>query len=177
VRVFAGGPCALPLAFRELNLLTVDPKVNTWMRGVTMRELQRRAAQARRAAGLQKDVNILIADGAQMRRLNRRFRGKNHSTDVLSFPPAARLASDCAGDLAISATHAKRQAHYYGHPLAAELQILMLHGMLHLAGYDHERDHGQMARREERLRRKLSLPVALIRRTGEALDPKPGERR
>jgi len=97
-----------------------------------------------------------------MRRLNRRFRGENTATDVLSFPSADGAGS--AGDVAISAEIAARNARHLGHSAADELKILVLHGMLHLAGYDHETDKGEMARKEAHLRRALGLPTALTER-------------
>ncbi|MGA8531734.1 MAG: rRNA maturation RNase YbeY, partial [Acidobacteriaceae bacterium] len=85
---------------------------------------------------------------------------------VLSFPsPEVPGTTEVAGDLAISVETAARQAEDLGHPLAVELQILILHGLLHLAGYDHERDSGQMARREATLRRRLGLSQGLIERS------------
>ena len=112
-------------------------------------------------------VDILITSDARMRALNRDFRGKDRTTDVLSFP-----AADCgdfalAGDIAISAGLARENARRFGHSLADELKILILHGMLHLAGHDHESDRGQMARVEARLRREFHLPAALIARNGQ----------
>jgi probable rRNA maturation factor len=88
------------------------------------------------------------------------------ATDVLSFPADASMpgAEKFAGDLAISVPTARRQGAAYGHSLAIELKVLMLHGLLHLAGYDHETDSGQMARRERVLRAKLGLPQGLIER-------------
>lgn len=101
-----------------------------------------------------------------LRGLNRRFRGVDAPTDVLSFPAAPELAARArlAGDLAISRAAAARQARQFGHSLEIELRILILHGLLHLAGHDHERDQGQMRRWEDRLRRRLGLPTALIAR-------------
>ena len=104
---------------------------------------------------------MLITSSAELRRLNRRFRGKNEATDVLSFPSA----DGTLGDLAISAEIAARNAHRLGHSATDEIKILILHGLLHLAGYDHETDDGVMARKEARLRRVLGLPVGLIERT------------
>ena len=92
------------------------------------------------------------------RDLNRRFRRKNKPTDVLSFPRPS------GGDIAISADIARENAARYGHSVAAELKILVLHGLLHLAGYDHESDNGRMARAEARLRSQLKLPASLIDR-------------
>ena len=120
------------------------------------------ARQAQRAAGVRGEVCILLATDAEIQRLNRKFRGQDRATDVLSFP-AAR-----GGDIAISTAKAQAQARRHGHTAAEEIKILMLHGMLHLAGYDHERDNGRMARREERLRRQLRLPAGLISRGDNA---------
>jgi probable rRNA maturation factor len=118
-------------------------------------------------------VSVLLTTDTFIRRLNRQFRGKNKATDVLSFP-AAKLsqvsnarpgAPSVAGDLAISIPTARRQAEDRDHSLAIEIKVLMLHGLLHLAGYDHETDAGQMARREGKLRAILRLPHGLIERT------------
>jgi probable rRNA maturation factor len=101
-----------------------------------------------------------------MRSLNLRFRRKNAATDVLSFAPW--MSSDrFAGDIAISGEMAARNARALEHSVFDEVRILVLHGMLHLAGYDHERDDGQMAARESELRRQLGLPESLIQRTIE----------
>ncbi len=128
----------------------------------------RRAARAAQAAvELEGEVTVLLTDDAGIRRLNRRFRGKNKATDVLSFPaakPSAGPSFGVAGDLAISVETAARQAEAEGHRLSTELRVLMLHGMLHLAGMDHETDKGEMAAREAELRRKLRLPLGLIER-------------
>jgi probable rRNA maturation factor len=132
--------------------------------GLTTLALTRFLARARRAAGLCAPVNVLVTSNAEMKSLNRRFRGKDKPTDVLSFPPAPDANKDLAGDIAISAEIATQNARSLGHAPAVEVKILTLHGILHLRGYDHERDHGQMARREQQLRRELRLPVGLIER-------------
>ena len=98
-----------------------------------------------------------------MRRLNAQFRGKDYATDVLSFPSPI-FVEGYGGDIAVSADIAARNARALGHSVAEEVKILVLHGVLHLAGYDHESDDGQMAEKELRLRRKLGLPAALIER-------------
>ena len=118
-------------------------------------ELTRRVARGR-------TITCLIANDAEVRRLNRFFRGKDQATDVLSFPPAK--ADGLAGDIAVSIDRARIQAAEQGHSLADELRILMLHGALHLAGMDHESDSGEMARAESRWRKKLGLPNGLIER-------------
>jgi probable rRNA maturation factor len=127
-------------------------------RGVKQADLGRFAARAQKLAGIPGAVDVLIADNRRLRALNRRFRGKNVPTDVLSFPHAE------GGDIAISAEIALENAGRYRHSPAAELKILILHGMLHLAGHDHEHDDGQMARIETRLRAQLNLPSSLISR-------------
>jgi probable rRNA maturation factor len=126
------------------------------------------------AVRLRGQVTVLLTGDAAMRDLNRRFRGKNTATDVLSFP-AANLVQNQGknrgkiqeiGDVAISVETAQRQSAEQGHSLAIEIKVLMLHGLLHLAGYDHENDGGEMQRREQRLRAELGLPQGLIERAG-----------
>jgi len=119
--------------------------------------------RAREAVGLRGDVEVLLADDATLRSLNKTFRHKNKATDVLSFP-AAENPYGHAGDLAISLDTAARQAAAFGHTLRDEVRILLLHGLLHLSGLDHETDDGEMAAREAELRRELRLPVTLIER-------------
>lgn len=131
--------------------------------GLSARVLAGFASKARRAVGLRGGVTVLITDNSTMRRLNSCFRGKDRATDVLSFPAAAP-ARGFAGDIAISVDIAQRNAQLLRHSLAAEIQILMLHGILHLAGYDHENDKGEMAGKEVLLRRRLALPTSLIER-------------
>jgi probable rRNA maturation factor len=112
--------------------------------------------------------DCLITNDAELRRLNREFRGQDAATDVLSFPagplPDGRGSEIMLGDLAISLPRARAQAAALGHNLELELQILMLHGVLHLAGMDHETDSGRMARAEKRWRIRLGLPAGLIER-------------
>jgi probable rRNA maturation factor len=139
--------------------------------GATEAVLSRFVTKAARAAGLRGTVNILITTNRELQALNRRFRGKNYPTDVLSFPPFSDLPVDFAGDIAISAEIAARNAKQLGHPCADEIKVLILHGLLHLAGFDHERDNGTMARVETRLRRELKLPTALIERSDNGLPP------
>ena len=122
--------------------------------------------QAKGAVGLRGAVNILVTNSREMKELNQRFRGKNTPTDVLSFPAMPGLTPGFAGDVAISAEIAARNARRLGHTVADEIRILALHGVLHLAGYDHECDTGEMERKEQQLRESLGLPVGLIERTG-----------
>jgi probable rRNA maturation factor len=130
--------------------------------GITEEALSRYALRARRAVGLEGSVEVLLTGNDEMRELNRRFRRKNKPTDVLSFPAAD--PNGTAGDIAISVDIAADNAERLGHSLAVEIKILMLHGMLHLAGYDHEHDNGEMARKEHKLRAELKLPDGLIAR-------------
>ena len=131
------------------------------------RTLSRFLAAAQQAVRLRGQVTVLLTTDAAIRRLNRQFRGKNKATDVLSFPASGVGAEGVAGDLAISVTTALGQAAEQGHSLATEIKVLVLHGLLHLAGYDHEVDDGKMARRERVLRAKLRLPQGLIERAAE----------
>ena len=106
-------------------------------------------------------VSIAVVRDASVRELNRRYRHKNVATDVLSFP--AQEPGEL-GDVVIALGVATRQAADAGHSLATEFRVLALHGLLHLLGYDHERDDGQMRRLEQRLRRAGGLREGLIER-------------
>jgi probable rRNA maturation factor len=112
----------------------------------------------RRARGA---LAIAIVSDARVRALNRRYRRKDRATDVLSFPADA---PGVLGDVVIASGVAARQARRAGHSLGTELRVLALHGLLHLLGYDHERDDGQMARLERRLRHRGGLREGLIER-------------
>jgi len=156
----------------------------------------RRVATERFARKLQAEAtkgrpfDCLIAGDAELRRLNREFRGKDYATDVLSFPgtskkkaggpangvgaparptkksPPAKTggATIPLGDIAISLARARAQARQFGHSTESEIRILMLHGVLHLLDMDHETDSGRMARAEKRWRARLGLPNGLIER-------------
>jgi probable rRNA maturation factor len=145
-----------PLLVRKLRRRVPRAELRGFLNEVT-----KRVARGR-------EVVCLITDDRELRRLNRRFRGKNRATDVLSFPSAdlARGASRGAlGEIAISIDRAAEQAAERGHSLIDELRILMLHGLLHLNGFDHETDSGEMARAESRWRKRLGLPAGLIERS------------
>jgi probable rRNA maturation factor len=146
---------------REQTLVIVRKRVA----GLSEIALARFVTRAGRAARLRGAVNVLLTSNSELRALNSRFRGKDRPTDVLSFPPLFGVGNAFAGDVAISAEMAAHNARLLGHSPAEEIKILALHGMLHLAGYDHERDHGEMAHTEERLRKALHLPVGLIDRS------------
>ncbi|HYL46666.1 MAG TPA: rRNA maturation RNase YbeY [Candidatus Limnocylindrales bacterium] len=144
---------------------------------VRVAELETFLARARRELRLPAEsLSICLVTDAQMAKWNRAYRGKNRPTDVLSFPAdgarssaifskaansrqkfTTRTAALYLGDIAIAPAVAKRNARKYGRTLPEELRILILHGALHLMGYDHETDTSQMDRREQMLRRKLGL--------------------
>jgi probable rRNA maturation factor len=132
------------------------PGLAAWLGGIAPRSA---------AASGTATVTVVITTDRRIRQLNRTWRGVDTATDVLSFlagddpGPARHL-----GDLVISRETAARQARNEGHSLATELRVLALHGLLHLLGYDHERDSGRMARIERRLRRQGGLPAGLIER-------------
>lgn len=105
--------------------------------------------------------DCLLTGDAELRRLNREFLGKDYATDVLSFPS---VHPQTLGDLAISVPRARAQARRFGHGTEDEVRVLMLHGLLHLLGMDHEADGGRMARAEKRWRARLGLPGGLIER-------------
>lgn len=133
--------------------------------GLSEATLARFVRRAARAVGLQGQANILLTTNSEMQSLNSRFRGRNAATDVLSFPTNRALPRQHAGDIAISIEMAAQNGKQLGHSPAEEVKILALHGLLHLAGYDHERDNGCMARMEQQLRIQLGLPVGLIERS------------
>jgi probable rRNA maturation factor len=114
--------------------------------------------------GTRGQVTIALVTDAVMRRLNRQYRGADKATDVLSFPADASPKTEFLGDLAIARGVAARQARAQGHSTRVEIRVLALHGLLHLLGYDHEVDAGEMARLEERLRRRAGVPSGLIGR-------------
>jgi probable rRNA maturation factor len=126
--------------------------------GTAVTELNRFVRKAQSLTRVAGGIDVLITGNTRVQELNRRFRRKNKPTDVLSF-----LRHE-GGDIAISSDIARENARRYGHSFTDELKVLILHGMLHLAGYNHERDNGRMAAREARLRAELKLPASLIER-------------
>jgi probable rRNA maturation factor len=135
--------------------------------GLSPSTLTRFVARARRAVRLSDTVNVLVTNSVEIRALNRQFLGKDKPTDVLSFPsPTVRhlKVKRVAGEVVISADIARENAARLGHSVAGEVKILALHGILHLAGFDHEHDNGEMARKEEQLRQQLKLEAGLIER-------------
>jgi probable rRNA maturation factor len=140
--------------------------------GLSRSGLGRYLSSAQAAVGLSGQVEVLLAGDRTLRRLNREFRGKDKATDVLSFPAAAGFGGGHAGDLAISLETAQRQAAEHGHSLRDEVRVLLLHGLLHLSGMDHEVDGGEMAAREAVLRKRLGLKRGLIARVEGATNAK-----
>ncbi len=140
---------------------------------VPLADLQQFLSRARRTLHLPADsFAVSLVTNAQIARWNRRYRGKTGPTDVLSFPvESARKPSrkssrsngnqpvdgNYLGDIAIAPAVARRNARRFGRTFEQEMHILVLHGMLHLMGYDHETDRGQMDRREQKMRRVLGL--------------------
>lgn len=142
--------------------------------GLSASTLERFVLRAKRVVHLGGTVNVLVTNSSELRALNRRFLGADRATDVLSFPSLEverDKARRVAGDVAISADIARENAARLGHFVADEVKILALHGILHLAGYDHERDNGEMARKESQLRQQLKLEAGLI----ERVQPRAGE--
>ena len=147
---------------------TVPPSMARGAKLPSARTLTRFLSEAQSAIRLRGQVTVLLTTDAAIRDLNRRFRGKDQATDVLSFPSTNVISGPekIAGDLAVSVETARRQAAEQDHSLGVEIRILMLHGLLHLAGYDHETDAGEMEKRERTLRARLGLPSGLIERAG-----------
>ena len=148
----------------------LDASADPWRAfGLSQAGLGRFLRTAQAAVGLCGEVDVLLAGDRILRRLNREFRGKDKATDVLSFPASPELAGVHAGDLAISLETAQRQAKEHRHSLRDEVRVLLLHGLLHLYGMDHEIDRGEMAAREAELRTQLRLRNGLIARVESPL--------
>jgi len=166
-------------------MILIEPPIQAkYGRAMRRRALSVFLREAAQAAKIEGDVSVLLTGDAEMRRLNRAFRKKDKATDVLSFPVFHHrgrrghgdFGGGVAGDLAVSVETAARQAEDAGHALFVELKILLLHGVLHLAGYDHETDSGEMGRKEARLRRQFGLGMGLIERSGPTLSPNAGDK-
>ena len=158
-------------------MIDIEPPSSSFeLTGLSKSGLARFLNRARVAVGLVGDVDVLLTSDAEVKRLNKAFRGKNKATDVLSFP-APEEAEDVAGDIAISLETALKQAGEHGHTLRDEVRVLMLHGLLHLDGEDHETDAGEMATRELALRVELGLGSGLIERVVGAASLRGGPKR
>jgi probable rRNA maturation factor len=132
------------------------------VRGLPRRRLREFAALLQATVAPGREFCCLITGDRELRRLNRQFLGHDYATDVLSFPSPG--PDGFLGEMAISGARAAEQAREFGHSVEQEAGILMLHGLLHLLGMDHERDRGKMARAERRFRQQLGLPQGLIER-------------
>jgi probable rRNA maturation factor len=110
-----------------------------------------------------RSFTCLFAGDRELQRLNFTFLNNDCPTDVLSFPSPNHL--DSLGEIAISVERAEAQAREFGHGRLDEIRLLMLHGLLHLVGLDHETDDGRMARAEQLWRAHFGLPQALIARS------------
>jgi probable rRNA maturation factor len=128
---------------------------------VAIRPLQQFYELVRRELGFAPDsVAIQLISDYSMARLNAKFRNKQGPTDVLSFPANGarpKRGAEYVGDIAISPETARRNARRFSRSFSLEMRILILHGMIHLAGFDHENDHGEMDRLERRLRKRLGV--------------------
>ena len=128
---------------------------------VAIRPLQQFYERARRELGFAPEsVTIELISDAAMARLNETYRKKHGPTDVLSFPAngaSPKPGAEYVGDIAISPETARRNARRFSRSLPLEMRVLILHGMIHLAGFDHEADHGEMDRLERRLRKRLGV--------------------
>jgi len=130
-------------------------------RKINAKEWREFGEQALKAIGIKKtDATIVFVSDDAIRKLNRQFRGKNYATDVLSFPGSAEpfevVQQKQLGEVVISVQRAESQARSNGLSFANEVKQLILHGLLHLSGYDHETDKGEMNRLELRLRKRLN---------------------
>jgi len=126
--------------------------------------LRQYAQRLSASLGQGREFTCVLTGDRRLRQLNRDFLGHDYATDVLSFPSGA--PGGPLGDLAISLDRAVDQAQRWGHAVEDEVRILMLHGVLHLTGHDHETDGGRMRRLETRWRKALGLPTGLIERAG-----------
>ncbi len=151
------------------TMIVTAPEVRVPRGTLPRRELSRFVREVCETIPLKGAVSILLTTDAAMKALNQEFRRKNKPTDILSFPAENLLVGPAyAGDLAVSIETAATQAVNHGHSLLLEVQILLLHGLLHLSGHDHEQDTGQMLQREQMLRQHFGLPLGLIQRASEA---------
>ncbi len=127
--------------------------LNRQRRRVSPARLRRVLGGAARALRVRGEVSLVLAGDRLLHRLNRDYRGQDRPTDVLSFPGEG--GEEGLGDVVISVETAERNARSGGRSLARELDVLALHGFLHVLGYDHETDDGTMDRLERRLRKRL----------------------
>ena len=134
----------------EVSVVVLNRQRRQRIDAARLRRVLRKAGRVLQASG---EVSVVLAGDGLLRRLNREYRGKDRPTDVLSFPGAG--GEEGLGDVVISVPTAARNARGQGHSVQRELDILALHGFLHVLGHDHETDDGTMDRLEQRLRRDL----------------------
>ena len=108
-----------------------------------------------------KDIELIITNDEEIKEINKQYRNKDKATDVLSFP-LEEMPDMPLGSIIISIDTAKKGAKEFGHSIDDEIKLLFLHGLLHLLGYDHEKDNGEMRKKEEEIIKKLNLPSSLI---------------
>lgn len=144
----AGTPRDRPQGTSRLEVVLLDRQRRRRVRPERLRRVLRGAA---RALGVSGELALVLAGDARLRTLNRRYRGQDKPTDVLSFPGGEAGL----GDVVISVETAGANARRLGRTFLQELDVLALHGFLHVLGYDHETDDGTMERLERRLRRRL----------------------
>ena len=137
-------------ARRPLDVVLLNRQRRRAVSAPRLRRVLRAAARSLRVGG---ELSLVLAGDGLLRRLNRVYRGKDKPTDVLSFPGEGGEAG--LGDIVISVANAERNARRFGRTLPEELDVLALHGFLHVLGYDHEEDDGAMDRLEGRLRKRL----------------------
>jgi probable rRNA maturation factor len=136
----------------DLEVVILNRQRRQRIDGPRLRRVLKGAARTLRARG---EIVLVFAGDGLLRRLNREYRGRDRATDVLSFPGPG--GEEGLGDVVISVPAAARNARRQDHGVPRELDILALHGFLHVLGYDHETDEGEMDRLEVRLRRSLGL--------------------
>ncbi len=156
----------VPNPYRLGKMIVIEAPRAKLVSALGKRDLNRFLASATEALGLIGEFSVLLTGDKRLRALNFQFRGMDKATDVLSFPALPEPGgTGQGGDLAISLETASVQAAEHGHTLQMEVKILILHGLLHLSGYDHETDQGQMRRRETVLRKRLALTAGLVERS------------
>jgi probable rRNA maturation factor len=109
-----------------------------------------------------KDFELIVVDNETIQKLNKEYRNIDKATDVLSFPLDAMNEYMPIGTIIISADKVKQKADELGHSKEDEFKLLLIHGLLHLIGYDHETDNGEMREKEEEIIKKFNLPKSLI---------------
>jgi probable rRNA maturation factor len=114
-----------------------------------------------------REIELIVTENDTIAALNQEYRSKDTPTDVLSFPMENAVANMPLGSIVISADFVQEKANELGHSEKDEFSLLFIHGLLHLLGYDHEKDHGEMRKKEKELIEKFDLPSSLIVRTEE----------